>query len=61
LEILAFGIFIVSMALTLDALEGSPKQLTKLWEGGHASISGDFGPLLELIYDVGNIVESNTI
>jgi hypothetical protein len=61
LEILAFAIFIVNMALTLDALEGSLKQLTKLWEGGHAPISGDFGPLLELVYDVGNIVESNTI
>jgi len=37
---LAFGRFIVNMALTLDALEGSHKQLTKLWEGGHALISG---------------------
>jgi hypothetical protein len=49
------------MPLTFDALDGSPKQLTKLWEGGHAPISGDFGPLLKLVYDLGNIVESNTI
>jgi len=49
------------MALTLDVLEGSLKQLTKLWEGGHAPISGDFGPLLELIYNLGNIVELDTI
>jgi hypothetical protein len=46
LEASTFGIFIVSMALTLNALEGSPKQLAKLWEGGHAPINGDFGPLL---------------
>ncbi len=51
MEALAFARFIIGMALTLDALEGSPRSR----EGGHALISGDFGPLSELIYNLGNI------
>jgi hypothetical protein len=39
------------MALTLDALEGSPRSR----EGGHALTSCDFGPLSKLICNLGNI------
>jgi hypothetical protein len=31
------------MTLLFGALEDSPKQLTKLREGNHALVSGDFG------------------
>jgi hypothetical protein len=48
--------FIVGMALTLDALEGSLKQFTKLGEGGRARINGNFGPLSQLVYDLKNMV-----
>jgi hypothetical protein len=59
LEALTSGKFIVGMALTLDALKGSLRQLTKLGEGGHALISGNFGPLLEQVYDLINIMQLN--
>lgn len=53
---LAFGRFIVNMALTLDALEGSPKQLTKLREGGHALINGNYLNFLEKNQTIANYI-----
>ncbi len=51
---------VVSMTLLFGALEYSLKQFTKLGEGSHVLVSGDFGPLSELVYDLGNIVELDT-
>lgn len=48
------------MTLLFGELEDSLKQFTKLGEGSHVWVSGDFGPLSKLVYDLGNIVELDT-